>query len=337
MKAIYGECHFELELAAQTSLLIQGRTRRETVGDRQHDVAMFYTARRPGTEDEEETECLPASTLKGVWRSAAERILRTFGPTLACNPFATFDERTGSAGAAGLADKLIKGNIPESERYRHQCPACQLFGSTAHAGLIRVADAWVQQGQGKAAPQTNVAIDRFTGGAGHGLLFTTEPLQPQAHFSTEVCLENFDLWHIGLLALVWRDMNEGWVRMGSGTRKGRGQMSVVVKQITVRYPRSIYEKKVREQKGLCSARWLMGLAFPAADESLLLPDEKAPPESDEWREKPWVTFMFEQKKDEAKIKEVLRQSVEEALKARLERGRAGFDFVPQEEPHAAAS
>jgi CRISPR/Cas system CSM-associated protein Csm3 (group 7 of RAMP superfamily) len=293
---------------------------------------MFYKARRPDTGAE--AECLPASSLKGVWRNAAERILRSFDPTLACDPFGTFDEKTGSAGAAGLADKLIKDKIPEPQRYRHQCPACQLFGSTAHAGLIRVADAWKRQGD--AAAQTNVAIDRFTGGAGHGLLFTTKPLQPRAHFSTEVCLENFDLWHIGLLALVWRDMNEGWVRVGSGTRKGRGQVNVTVKQITVRYPRPIYEKKVQEQKGLCSARWLMGLAFPSADESPLLPDDRALPESSDWREKPWVTFVFKQERDEAKINELRRQSVEGALKSRLEKGRAGFDFVPQEVPHAAA-
>lgn len=314
-RRIYARCELEIDLIAKSPLLVQGSQALE-------GPATFYKARDPA-DNGREKYCIPASTLKGVWRSSTEQILRSFDQRLACDPFA---EKGAHRSCSKRAEVDNLGNSPAT--YGKTCPACRLFGSTAHTGLLRMQDAWAS-GNPRLGPQTGIAIDRFTGGVKTGALYQYEPLAAGARFSTRVVIDNFEFWQLGLLALVNREMNDGRIRIGSGTRKGMGHVEAQWRRAQFRYARSTYEQ-ADAQRGatgggvLASAQMLAARddSIPYPDpEPWLLPELQAqPPQS--WADAPWLRFVVE---GEA-LSQLMRDCVERALAPKLKRGAEGFAY-----------
>ena len=54
-------------------------------------------------------------------------------------------------------------------------------------------------------------------------------------FETTIAITNFELWHLGLLAYVFRDFREGLVPIGFGKTKGFGQVKAELPDITLKY------------------------------------------------------------------------------------------------------
>jgi len=220
---------------------------------------------------------LPASSLKGVLRSTAERILRTVDTNtdpkripLADAPFVhasdmsreQYQEWLQAHQRADIADSEMMEWHAVQEPPSYTAPqlepgaiytllsaASQLFGCTLHAGLVMLDDTTVPAR--RLSPRTHVAIDRFTGGAAQGALFTEELVPPTLPLTTTLTITNFALWQIGLLALVFQEINRGYVGMGAGTRKGQGQMKIAVPAITFTYNAQAYRDS---QKGIISAQ-----------------------------------------------------------------------------------
>jgi len=321
-RRLYAQCDLDLQITARSPLLVQGTQALE-------GAAVFYRARDP--TDGREKFCIPASTLKGVWRSAAESILRSFEPWLACDPF---EEKKGESQSCS---KRLEGSaVADSpQAYGAMCPACRLFGSTAHAGLLQLHDAWAD-GNPQPEPQIGIAIDRFTGGVKHGALYSYEPLPAGTRFTTHLAIQNVEFWQLGLLALVSREMSEGRVRIGSGTRKGLGHVEVVWTEAEFRYPRTLYEQTATDQTGaLASAQALATdgdrVGYPAETEPWLLPDLHTQP-ADGWADALWTSFQVTG--DDLSQMQVL--CVERALAPKLRRGADGFSYrlpVQQEAEH----
>ncbi len=156
---------------------------------------------------------LPGSSVKGVLRSHAERIMRTM-LHLTDLPDAWLDQvnddRLGAVGVLfGLAGSKDQGRGRRGALSVHDCTA--------------IADA--------ERPVTHVAIDRWTGGAAENLLFTV--LEP-ATASWEPIRLSLDTRRVGsagdqalaLLLLVLRDLADGWLAPGFGGTRGRGAISV---------------------------------------------------------------------------------------------------------------
>ncbi len=142
-RRIYARCDLELQITARSPLLVQGS--QETEG-----AAKFFRARDP--TDGRMKYCIPATTLKGVWRSAAEAILRSFADWLACNPLENDKENPGRPDQSCWA-RLQESSVLNSPlAYSAMCPACRLFGSLLHAGLLEVQDAWAQGNPPAAVP-----------------------------------------------------------------------------------------------------------------------------------------------------------------------------------------
>ncbi len=180
------------------------------------------------------TVFIPGSSLKGVLRSYAERVLRTTlgegtGPKHCCNPF---DERS-------FCGKRLEKEEDTAARYRESCPACRIFGNTVVGGRLSAADAYPPAeviGTTNATEQRDgVAIDRIKGGALDGGLFTLEVVTRGA-FESTLQLENFELWQVGLLAIALRDLGTGVCPIGFGKTRGLGQMEVTLETLDVRYP-----------------------------------------------------------------------------------------------------
>ena len=166
---------------------------------------------------------LPGSSLKGVFRSYSEKIARTVGARC-CNPF---DDTFCGKRAEGQSD----GRLIYRER-KYSCRICQLFGSTVMASRIRFEDAY-PRGDIKPEVRTNVAIDRVLGSVAAGP-FDLEVVT-KGTFQTEIHLRNFELWQLGLLALVLRDLCRGYVPLGFAKSRGLGEVKARVGPVRVKY------------------------------------------------------------------------------------------------------
>jgi CRISPR/Cas system CSM-associated protein Csm3 (group 7 of RAMP superfamily) len=161
---------------------------------------------------------IPGSSIKGALRSQACRILRT-----------VFGEDTN-----------------EAMRMIHD-----LFGDTEQSGRIFVNDVYAVLAEPPSAEawfseeisamdsvtrhEDHVAIDRFTGGASDGALYSARPVKKEIHWNPihiivdssakSKAAENL-LVELALIELVARDMERGLVPLGFGTNRGMGGIVV---------------------------------------------------------------------------------------------------------------
>lgn len=151
---------------------------------------------------------IPGSTLKGVFRSRAEQLMRTMG--------------------CSIEGKFIRGDNESGQFiYEEKSDAAQqLFGSTALKGRIVFNDAFPAQGTEVVEGLRHmVGINRITGGADNGRKFDTEVVE-QGTFEVEVRLVNYELKHLALIAWLLLDLHEGFMKIGSFTTRGFGRFEV---------------------------------------------------------------------------------------------------------------
>ncbi len=243
-----GICAITLQLTPNGPWMVRGETRRET------------TVRGSVLEpfmDQKGQPALPGSALKGVIRSTAERILQSIGSArdpltapLIAPIFVEHGRDLHGFGRADVSDsELLAWHATLSQEQQAQLPvtpdriymllsaASQLFGATVHAGLLHISDAGVAAAT---ARRSHVALDRFHGGVGEGP-FVEELVSTKAPLTTQIEIHNFALWHIALLALVVREINEGYVRFGLGTRKGQGRMQAQMTHMRFEYSALAYQ------------------------------------------------------------------------------------------------
>ncbi|MBW2065328.1 MAG: hypothetical protein JRJ03_10405 [Deltaproteobacteria bacterium] len=180
---------------------------------------------------------LTGAGLRGVLRSHAERIARTLATHTAGDkadflskcPACSSVESRSDAPLASCHALLKKGNIPSDKIVddEHLCLACRLFGSTRRGSRLIVEDAPYYSADCK--PPTFkmldfLAIDRFTGGGAEGLKFDALVLWKPA-FQLSLHMDNPEPWELGWMALVLRDLAEGWLHVGFGAAKGFGQVT----------------------------------------------------------------------------------------------------------------
>lgn len=184
-----------------------------------------------------ETVYVPGSSLKGVVRSSAERVLRSL-ELPCCDPM--HDKSDCHREASRHGDEIARqggaGAHPMSEVHKMVCFACRTFGSQAIASRATFADAYPTEATKTRANDTEtrngVGIDRKTGGPARGKLFELEVVVG-GDFQTSIHLANFELWQLGLLGVVLRDIDEGFIRLGSAKSRGFGSVSVSIDSLVV--------------------------------------------------------------------------------------------------------
>lgn len=193
-----------------------------------------------------DTVYIPGSSLKGVLRSHAERILRTLEMNC-CDPLEQNKNPCHEeAKRPGEMDKGDYKKVRTALQYKQCCTACRTFGSTRLAGRAAFADAmpWdtrisdvdrIREAAARANAterRTGVAIDRKTGATKRGALFDLEVVTGGT-FHAEITLRNYQLWQLGLLGFVLRDLDEGHVRLGSSKSRGMGLVSARITELTL--------------------------------------------------------------------------------------------------------
>lgn len=190
---------------------------------------------------------LPGSGVRGVLRSHAERIARTIVTYQAkakggqqavehfrehcpaCNPLASRRSDDVHGVVLESCDSLLRHvrKLDENKEVDPDdlCLACQCFGSTRNGSRFRVEDAPLV-GEPIYKMLDFLAVDRFTGGGAEHLKFDALALW-QPTFELRIMLESPKDWELGWLALVLRDLAEGWLQVGFGAAKGFGQVKIV--------------------------------------------------------------------------------------------------------------
>jgi CRISPR/Cas system CSM-associated protein Csm3 (group 7 of RAMP superfamily) len=200
---------------------------------------------------------IPGSSLKGVLRTQAERIIRTLSQTAATeNNFLIqlrellVNELFGSA-AAGKDDLGKIGALAVDDCFSQLTMTPSQWGDVENAtemtgdlpGALRNVVGNQRDPYKILQPAMHVAVDRWTGGAAEGMLYsvlepigvTWEPIQIHLDIAR---MKNY--YHgkeeklkpaIALLLLVLRDLANKKIPVGYGTNRGMG--TIAVNQITL--------------------------------------------------------------------------------------------------------
>ncbi|HHJ20681.1 MAG TPA: TIGR03986 family CRISPR-associated RAMP protein [Gammaproteobacteria bacterium] len=152
--------------------------------------------------DRSNNPILPARSFRGAIRAQAERIIRTMGG-------ACCDTQSPCQNSGQL------------------CIACQMFGTTGWKTTLSISDFTYDGEYRPAKTQQFVAIDRFHGGGKDGALFSIKYFERpvlKGGISLKLRNQNADelSWRKGLLALLFRDLQEGDITFGFGANKGYG-------------------------------------------------------------------------------------------------------------------
>lgn len=165
---------------------------------------------------------IPGTSLKGILRSQARKIL----------------------------DTLFNSKEPGEKGKERWDILSRLFGSQERAGRLMLDDvyclpqepisdeAWLDEDLETLNHVTErrqyVAIDRFTGGASDGALYSARPVRRDAKWGIIHLAVDFPedepqeeiLRELALVKLLVRDMRDGFIPIGFGSRRGLGEIAV---------------------------------------------------------------------------------------------------------------
>jgi CRISPR/Cas system CSM-associated protein Csm3 (group 7 of RAMP superfamily) len=167
---------------------------------------------------------LPATSIRGAFRSQAEKIVRTIGNEKCACYLNDRGER-----ASCLA-------VESTDAISDLCPICQIFGAAGWKAAVDFSDFLAVDSirEENLFQQEFVAIDRFTGGGAEAKKFNTRSMDRPILRGT-ITLDLLRLkriadngWPLGLLTLVLRDLIEGDVRFGLGSAKGYGTARLTI-------------------------------------------------------------------------------------------------------------
>lgn len=183
---------------------------------------------------------LPGSSIRGVLRSRAEKIMRTFGKKV-CDIHVNKDPKASEKLCchAKIRDENKKLKLEkmdplksEEEWDRFLCVACRLFGCGRRKSNLMITNAYSDKGY--ELKQDFVAIDRFTGGARAGAKFDAQPML-DTQFEGKIILKDFEKWQVGVLALLIKDLRTDRLRFGFGSSKGYGQLKLTNMKVNLHY------------------------------------------------------------------------------------------------------
>lgn len=280
-RALYNQAKLVISIEPNgTPILI--KTGRETFDPTRPDMEFVRIRTEFG-----EVPYLPGSSIKGVMRSHAERILRTI-----CQD----EQRALKEWACDIANKpCVKAGEDRRYRYQEHCYACRTFGLTTVASRIRITDAypWTLEAtpeeqmrweeRVKLEERVGVMIGRRTGTVEHGPFFYE--VVTEGAFYGEITGRNYQLWQLALLALTIRDMNLGLQRLGAHKSRGLGKVKIIVQDFEIRQFGRLAEDKSK-LKGIGAIQSVRDSYDLIEDDAIDLPEslQEAP---DTW----WgVTF-----------------------------------------------
>jgi len=211
---LYNELSLEIAIMPQTPLLIKSG-QKASIDPALPDMQFVRTRRRLQNGEVSEVVYIPGSSLRGVVRAHAERLLRTLDEKHACYV---------EAKKFCLRQKGLKEDKESADRlYKESCYACKLFGNTGIASRVQMSDLHPAEDPLRET-RFGVAIDRITGAVAVGP-FDLEVVT-DARFEGRIVLRNFTVGQLGLLGAALLDIADGLVALGHAKSRGLGRVCI---------------------------------------------------------------------------------------------------------------
>ncbi len=193
----------------------------------------------PVIKTPEDLPYIPGSSVKGVFRSEFERIIRTFESLEiildaniklgACNIFVDTEKCISQEKLEQLKEKCRENGKINDEKFTREildnsCTVCKLFGSTEIASRIYFKDMFlnIKDISLKTEIRDGIAIDRDTGTTKKGAKFDYEIVPSKYCFKFEVILENVEIWQVQLFSLMLKEWEKGNIAIGGKKSIGLG-------------------------------------------------------------------------------------------------------------------
>jgi CRISPR-associated protein Csm3 len=211
---LYNELSLEIAIMPQTPLLIKSG-QKASIDPALPDMQFVRTRRRLPNGEVSEVVYIPGSSLRGVVRAHAERLLRTLDEKHACY----VEAKKFCLRQKGLKEDKEPANHP----YKESCYACKLFGNTEIASRVQMSDLYPAEDPLRES-RFGVAIDRITGAVAVGP-FDLEVVT-DARFEGRIVLRNFTVGQLGLLGAALLDIADGLVALGHAKSRGLGRVCI---------------------------------------------------------------------------------------------------------------
>lgn len=179
-----------------------------------------------------EVPYIPGSSLKGVFRSTAESITKSFNiDTCMLGNCSEVMDQNGEKRDSRL-QTAIKTNSREVtiNILNEYCLCCKIFGSKTYASHIKFNDAY-PDGEVGVGVKTGIAINRKSGATKRGALYQVEFVNPDSEFTGEIVMFNLPNYAIGLLSYIINYINSGFIKLGGFKSRGFGRIEIKVKEI----------------------------------------------------------------------------------------------------------
>lgn len=170
---------------------------------------------------------IPGPSLKGAFRSYVVKLMRSADlnvcdgvPKSSCLRGDEFkDLETKAITPRIVIDTIASGVIKI-------CLACLIFGSPGISSHARFYDAYPNDGTWRLGYRTMITIDRKTGTALPGALYSVEYVEPGAEFNFRIEFINLPNYAIGAIAEALLDLDVGLLKIGGMKSRGFGGMSI---------------------------------------------------------------------------------------------------------------
>jgi CRISPR-associated RAMP protein (TIGR02581 family) len=174
---------------------------------------------------------IPGASLKGVYRSYAESLVRavTSHPGGACAP--TADESRhclDSARVEQLKRDAVGDRALAEAIWDESCLICRTFGSPWLASHVEISDLVVDEATwfGQFQVRDGVAVDRDTGTVARGLLYDYEVVPAGTGFACKIVAEGVEDWQLGMLWLGLQRLYQGEMAVGGFRSRGLGTVKL---------------------------------------------------------------------------------------------------------------
>ncbi len=186
---------------------------------------------------------IPGSTLKGIFRSEAEKLAKS----LSKDPFIVCDilDPKGENGELKRKDFAEKSNSTYSP-----CLICRIFGGPTYASHVYFYNAYPKEGSYSIGTIRRVSISRITGSQMPGRLFDCEFVTPGSLFHGKIIIENLDilspktnpLSEPSLFNMIFSNFVKGLVSIGGMRSSGYGDVKMENIKVSKIY---IFEEKLK--------------------------------------------------------------------------------------------
>ena len=171
---------------------------------------------------------IPGSSIKGAFRAHAERIIKMCRPRV--------DEKfwLENFKENGTIDLKKFGRYLEIRKQSsHEPPEIEAcFGDADRGqGSFIFTDAYFEPNEHLTKITNHVAIDPLTGGAIDSALYSMDAIwdDKNAEFTMLLRVQRPELWQLGLLGHLLKDLHDGRIRLGFGKTRGMGR--VLIKEV----------------------------------------------------------------------------------------------------------